>query len=128
MIARGLSLSVALLVLVACDGLVRVQGTIVSLSGEVISNDCVVDLYLAAGEKKLGRREVGAGDFLITFTVLPTERDYFVEITCPGYTMLRSPVFTRSGRMTAPHPLGEIELENASVESTAEDDLGGGAT
>ncbi len=106
-----LLLYAATLALLGCDGVVQLQGSILSVSGETVADDCVASLYLAADNKKLGHRPFDAGDFFVSFAVLPKKRDYYVQVICPGYSTFRSSVFTSSGKLGEPHQLGEIRLQ-----------------
>lgn len=110
---RLLLCAAALVFLAGCDGVVQVEGRLVRPPAEQPVDDCTALLFRASDERRLARRRVDES-FFVSFTVFPWKREYFVEVTCDGYSTYRSAPFTSRARLgDAPIELGEIHLRPA---------------
>jgi hypothetical protein len=98
--------------LVGCDGVVQVEGSAASAAGEPL-DDCTAMLFRSSDDRRMGRRRVSdSNSFLASFTVFPWKREYYVEVTCDGYSTYRSDPFTSRARLgDPPIELGRIELD-----------------
>jgi hypothetical protein len=76
------------------DGSIRIQGSIVSQSGEPVG-DCTLYLLYPTGRE---RKQKVEPVFSTTFTISPPARDYKLKISCPGHSEpYVSKSFPRSG-------------------------------
>jgi len=64
------------------DGSLRIQGSIVSPSGEPVG-DCTLYLIYPTGRE---RKQKVESVFSTTFTISPPAKDYKLKIACPGYS------------------------------------------
>lgn len=103
-VASGLSL-----LLLGCDGIVRVTGSLVSSDGKPL-DDCEAVLYKNDSGEELERHPI-SGNFLEDFTILPVKTDFYVEVSCEGYSTFRSEPFYSSGKMSDSTDLGQVRLE-----------------
>ena len=110
--ATVLGLSV---LLAGCDAVVPVTGT-VTTTAEAPLKDCEAVLYLAEDQRELDRTPI-SGRFREAFTVYPVKTNFYVEVTCEGYSTFRSKPIFSSGQMDDLTDLGKIQLEPQEVES-----------
>lgn len=92
-----------------CDGIVRVTGTVTSMAGAPLE-DCEAVLYRARDGEALQSHPI-SGRFLESFTVYPVKTDFYVEVSCEGYSSFRSDPFYSSGDISDSTDLGQIRLE-----------------
>lgn len=97
------------LLLLGCDGIVRVTGRVVSIDGAPLE-DCEAVLYTARDGEELQNHPI-SGHFLESFTVYPVKTDFYLQVSCAGYSSFRSDSFYSSGDMSDSTDLGEIRLE-----------------
>lgn len=64
------------------DGSLRIQGSIVSQSGEPVA-DCTLYLLYPTGRE---RKQKVESVFSTSFTISPPAKDYKLKISCPGYS------------------------------------------
>jgi hypothetical protein len=107
------------LLLLGCDGIVRVTGSVVSMDGAAPLEDCEAVLYKARNGEVLQTHPI-SGRFLESFTVYPVKTNFYVEVRCEGYSPFRSDPFYSSGDMSDSTDLGEIRLKPLPEPSTSE--------
>jgi hypothetical protein len=96
--------------LAGCDSVVQIEGSVVSSVGESL-DDCTATLFLESTGEELEEIDLDS-EFFSSFTVGPVDSNFFVELSCEGYSTYRSPPFYSSGVLgDPPAQLGEIVLE-----------------
>jgi hypothetical protein len=98
------------LFLLGCDAWVGIQGRVISDQGEPLDR-CTATLFRAESGQEVEVIDIDSS-FDDSFSTLPARTDFFVEVSCKGYSTYRSPPFYSSGELgDPPAQLGEIVLE-----------------
>jgi hypothetical protein len=100
------------------DGVAKVRGKVVSEMGEDIRN-CVLELYTAEDNKIIREMDmsydyVRDGQFELSFTIAPFNKEYYMIIRCKGYSSShKTEVYEMWGTKYSENPLdlGTIVLE-----------------
>lgn len=104
-----------LLIAASCDGIVYVEGSFISASGQRVTEECWAELYRTADHELLLRRPFGPEEHRISFTVFPVEGEYQIKVDCPGYKPFESPPFQIGGNRGFTYDLGKVSLEPRSL-------------
>ena len=93
------------------DGAARFRGRVVSDAGEDLKK-CVFELYRVENNRLARRFEI-KGDFDLGLAISPISAEYYVLITCEGYSGYKSDVYELGGSkyMDNPINLGKIVLK-----------------
>lgn len=107
--SRKLLLCFALGLLAGCDSVVEIEGSVVSATKEPL-DDCTATLFLASTGEELQEINLDT-NFSDSFIIGQVQTNFYVEITCEGYSTYRSPIFYSSGVLgDPPAQLGDIVL------------------
>lgn len=92
------------------DGVLVLEGTVVDSDGKLVER---CKLALHSEEQTISSYRIEAR-FRADFVVSPGKKEYYVELTCPGYSApYRSRAFLATGRSDAPPvQLGVIRLRS----------------
>ena len=86
------------------DGLVKVEGRILTAAGEPVT-DCDIELSLVNYDGTYGQNKV-SGNFLVSFVIGGEKEEYYFTIRCPDYEKeYTTKIFTFSGNTYDRRPL-----------------------